>query len=184
MAEGPPPKIPDLTLAQSLFILQSQPKSSDLYSSAKDHLLKEIVANSLAPLYLSLKDDLPDWSQSTYDTLKQKNDEEETRIDAKLKENEEMTGESEISDALISKFMFLAKIVDKVDVHMTRLTTGSRVECPSGCHGEDEYLRIKDRSCIHGYKIRSVFPRCRPYCSQCREGSVVCFSVMRLTQVN
>lgn len=61
-----------------------------------------------------LKDDLPDWSQSTYDTLKQKNDEEEAKIDAKLTENEEMTGESEISEALIAKFMFLAKIGDKV----------------------------------------------------------------------
>jgi len=114
MTETPPPKIPDLSLAQSLFTIRSQSPSSELYSIAKAHLLREIEANSLGSLYLLLKDDLPDWSQSTYDTLKQKNDEEEAKIDAKLTENEEMTGESEISEALIAKFMFLAKIGDKV----------------------------------------------------------------------
>ena len=117
MTEAPSPKIPDLRLAQSLFTLRSLPPSSELYSAAKTHLLTEIEANSLAPLYLLLKDDLPDWNQSTYDDLKQKNDAEEAKIDAKLKENEEMNGESEISEALIAKFMFLAKILDKVPVH-------------------------------------------------------------------
>lgn len=109
-SDAPPPKIPDLSLAQSLFILRSEPSSLH----AKQHLLKEIEANSLAPLYLLLKEDLPEWNQGTYDALKQKNDEEEAKIDAKLKENQERDGESEISEALIAKFMFLAKIVDKV----------------------------------------------------------------------
>jgi 26S proteasome regulatory subunit N7 len=115
-SDSPPPKIPDLSLAQSVFTLRSQPSSSPLYATARDHLLKEIDANSLAPLYLLLKDALPDWSQSTYDTLKQKNDEEEEKMDAKLKEAQEMNGESEVSEALIAKFMFLAKILDKVDL--------------------------------------------------------------------
>jgi len=35
-------------------------------------------------------------------------------MDEKLKEAEEMNGESEVSEALIAKFMFLAKILDKV----------------------------------------------------------------------
>ena len=113
-SESPPPKIPDLSLAQSVFTLRSQPSTSPLYASARDHLLKEIEANSLAPLYLLLKDALPDWSQSTYDILKQKNDQEEEKMDAKLKEAQEMNGESEVSEALIAKFMFLAKILDKV----------------------------------------------------------------------
>ena len=115
-SESPPPKIPDLSLAQSVFTLRSQPSTSPLYASARDHLLKEIEANSLAPLYLLLKDALPDWSQSTYDILKQKNDQEEEKMDAKLKEAQEMNGESEVSEALIAKFMFLAKILDKVQV--------------------------------------------------------------------
>lgn len=114
-SDSPHPKIPDLSLAQSVFTLRSQPSSSPSYATARDHLLKEIDANSLAPLYLLLKDALPDWSQSTYDTLKQKNDEEEEKMDAKLKEAQEMNGESEVSEALIAKFMFLAKILDKVD---------------------------------------------------------------------
>ena len=37
-------------------------------------------------------------------------------MDAKLKEAQEMNGESEVSEALIAKFMFLAKILDKVDL--------------------------------------------------------------------
>ena len=113
-SDSPPQKIPDLTLAQSLFTLRSQPTSSPLYTSAREHLLKEIEAKSLAPLYLLLKEDLPDWSQSAYDTLKAKNDEEEKSLDEKLKEAEEMNGESEVSAALIAKFTFLTRILDKV----------------------------------------------------------------------
>jgi 26S proteasome regulatory subunit N7 len=113
-SDSPPPKIPNLTLAQSLFTIRSPSSSSSSYNTARDHLLSEIETNSLAPLYLLLKDDLPDWSQSTYDQLKAKNDEEETKLDEKLKEAEEMNGESEVSEALIAKFMFLAKILDKV----------------------------------------------------------------------
>jgi 26S proteasome regulatory subunit N7 len=107
-------KIPNLTLAQSLFTLRSQPPSSSLYTTAREHLLKEIQENSLAPLYQLLKDDLPDWSESTYDALKAKNDEEEKALEDKLQEAEQMNGESEVSAALIAKFMFLARILDKV----------------------------------------------------------------------
>lgn len=113
-SDAPPPKIPDLTLAQSLFTLRSQPSSSPSYTAACTHLLAQIEEKSLAPLYLLLKDDLPDWSQSTYDSLKQKNDEEEEKMDAKLNEAKEMNGESEVSEALIAKATFLAKILDKV----------------------------------------------------------------------
>jgi len=113
-SDAPPPKIPDLTLAQSLFTLRSQPSSSPSYTTARTHLLTQIEEKSLAPLYLLLKDDLPDWSQSTYDALKGKNDEEEEKMDAKLNEAKEMNGESEVSEALIAKATFLAKILDKV----------------------------------------------------------------------
>lgn len=113
-SDSPPPKIPDLSLSQSLFTLRSQPSSSSAYEKAQTHLVTEIEKHALAPLYLLLKDDLGDWSQTTYDTLKKKNDEEEEKMDAKLKEAEEMNGESEVSEALIAKFMFLAKILDKV----------------------------------------------------------------------
>jgi len=115
-SEAPPAKIPDLSLAQSLFTLRSQPTSSESYAEARTHLLTEIDKHSLAPLFLLLKDDLPDWSQSTYDTLKQKNVEEEAGLEKKLKEAEEMNGESEVSEALIAKFMFLARILDKVGI--------------------------------------------------------------------
>ena len=114
-SDTPHPKIPDLSLAQSLFTLRSQPSFSPSYSAAREHLLKEIEANSLAPLYLLLKDDLSDWNELTYETLKKKNDEEEEKMSAKLKEAEKMNGELEVSEALITEFMFLAKILDKVD---------------------------------------------------------------------
>ena len=112
--EAPPPKIPDLSLAQSLFTLRSQPSSSPSYTAARTHLLTQIEEKSLAPLYLLIKEDLSDWSKSTYDTLKKKIDEEEERIDAKLNEAKEMNGESEVSEALIAKFTFLTAILDKV----------------------------------------------------------------------
>lgn len=113
-SDAPPPKIPDLTLAQSLFTLRSQPSSSPSYTAARTHLLTQIEEKSLAPLYLLLKEDLPGWDQSTYDTLKKKNDAEEEKMDAKLNEAQEMNGESEVSEALIAKFTFLATILDKV----------------------------------------------------------------------
>jgi 26S proteasome regulatory subunit N7 len=112
--EAPPRKIPDLSLAQSLFTLRTQPSSSTSYTAARTHLLTQIEEKSLAPLYLLLKDDLSDWSESTYDGLKKKNDEEEEKMDAKLNEAKEMNGESEVSEALIAKFTFLATILDKV----------------------------------------------------------------------
>ena len=115
-SETPPPKIPDLSLAQSLFTLRSQSPSSEYYVAARTHLLTEIEAHSLAPLYLLLKDILPEWSQSTYDTLMKMNVQEEEELDKKLKEAEEMNGESEVSEALIAKFMFLARILDKVEL--------------------------------------------------------------------
>jgi 26S proteasome regulatory subunit N7 len=120
-SDSAPPKIPDLSLAQSLFTFRSQPRSSSLYATAQEHLLKEIDEKSLAPLYLLLKDELPHWDQSTYDNLKKKNDEEEEKIDAKLTDAQKMNGESEVSEALIAKFMFLAKILDKVSIPQTRL---------------------------------------------------------------
>jgi 26S proteasome regulatory subunit N7 len=113
-SEARTPKVPDLSLAQSLFSLRSQPPSSESCAAARTHLLTEIEQHSLAPLYLLLKDLLPDWSQSTYDALKDKNEEEEAELDKKLKEAEEMNGESEVSEALIAKFMFLVRILDKV----------------------------------------------------------------------
>jgi 26S proteasome regulatory subunit N7 len=112
--ESPPPKIPDLTLAQSLFTLRSQSPTSSPYTTARTHLLAQIEEKSLAPLYLLLKEDLPDWDESTYETLKKKNDEEEEKMDAKYNEAKEMNGESEVSEALIAKFTFLATILDKV----------------------------------------------------------------------
>jgi hypothetical protein len=113
-SETPPVKIPDLSLSQSLFTLRSQPASSPAHATAQSHLLTEIETNALAPLYLLLKDDLADWSQTVYDALIAKNNAEEEKLDAKLKEAEEMNGESEVSEALIAKFMFLTKILDKV----------------------------------------------------------------------
>jgi 26S proteasome regulatory subunit N7 len=112
--EAPPRKIPDLSLAQSLFTLRTQPSSSSSYTTAQTHLLTQIEEKSLAPLYLLLKDDLSEWSESTYDGLKKKNDEEEEKMDAKLNEAKEMNGESEVSEALIAKFTFLSTILDKV----------------------------------------------------------------------
>ena len=113
-SDAPLPKIPDLSLAQSLFILRSQSSSSPVYNEAKTHLLKEVEENSSAPLYLLLKDLVPDWDQATYDALKAKNDKEEENLNAKLKEAENMNGETEVSEALIAKFMYLTKILDKV----------------------------------------------------------------------
>lgn len=46
--------------------------------------------------------------------LKKNNDEEEEKIDAKLKDAQALNDESEVSEALAAKFMFLAKILDKV----------------------------------------------------------------------
>ena len=113
-SESPPPAIPDLSLAQSLFTLRTQPPASQSYADARTHLLTQIEKQGATPLYVVLKDILPYWSQQTHDALKKRNEEEEEDLDTKLKEAEKMNGESEVSEALIAKFMFLSRILDKV----------------------------------------------------------------------
>jgi 26S proteasome regulatory subunit N7 len=120
-SESPLPAIPDLSLAQSLFTLCTQPPSSQLYANACTHLLSQIEKHAATPLYALLKDILPNWSQQTHDALKKRNEQEEEDLDKKLTEAKAMNGESEVSEALIAKFMFLARILDKVRTHSPTL---------------------------------------------------------------
>jgi 26S proteasome regulatory subunit N7 len=120
-SESPPPPIPDLSLAQSLFTLRTWAPPSQAYTDAQTHLLTEIEKHAATPLYALLKDILPDWSQQTFDALKKRNEEEEEDLDKKLAEAQAMNGESEVSEALIAKFMFLARILDKVRTHCPKL---------------------------------------------------------------
>jgi hypothetical protein len=76
-------------------------------------------------------------SEAMYDSLKKKNEEEEQKLDTKLKEVEDLNGETEVIKALIAKFMYLAKILDKVwclfycyaYAVLLRLYTNLRIVC-------------------------------------------------------
>ncbi|KAJ3004337.1 UNVERIFIED_CONTAM: 26S proteasome non-ATPase regulatory subunit 6 [Siphonaria sp. JEL0065] len=106
------PKIPNLVLAQHRFILTSGPASE--HAAAKAALLAGIQADSMAPFYAQLVAQFkwaPDAALTK--TLTDANTEELGRLDEKIKDAETNLGITDVSDALIAKASYLAKIGEK-----------------------------------------------------------------------
>jgi 26S proteasome regulatory subunit N7 len=73
----------------------------------------------MAPFYESLCDEMKWKKDSTLlATLKAANDAEMKKLQEKLTDAEENLGETDISDALIAKAMYLARIGDKVSAQL------------------------------------------------------------------
>lgn len=135
--------IPNLRLPEAVFIL-AEPKAQSLHEKARETLLKGIEADGetqslvriltkkmlislvppleMAPYLIALTSS-PSSSVIPLDAallarLQAKNVEELAKLDAKLDDAEKNLGESEISEALRAKALYLARIGDKVWSHL------------------------------------------------------------------
>ncbi|KAI8818999.1 26S proteasome subunit RPN7-domain-containing protein [Fimicolochytrium jonesii] len=105
-------KIPNLDLAQYVFLLTSGPKEGQ--SEARAKVLEYIKADKMAPYYTHLSTELAFPRDNTLlSELKKDNEEELKKLDAKLEDAEQNLGETDISDALIARAGFFARIGDK-----------------------------------------------------------------------
>ncbi|KAJ3115459.1 26S proteasome non-ATPase regulatory subunit 6 [Phlyctochytrium bullatum] len=107
------PKIPNLAVAQYKFLLQNGPPESQ--AEAKSKILEAIKADDMAPFYKLTAEELK-WTLDSkiYDAAAVANEAELKRLEDKLNDAETNLGETDISDALIAKADYLAKIGEKV----------------------------------------------------------------------
>ncbi|CAG8576082.1 10726_t:CDS:2 [Rhizophagus irregularis] len=128
MSENSIPKIPNLDLANYRFILNN-PKTPEFYDEARTNLFKCIEENSnsrsidkffypqtidMAPFYQLMTEELKiPFDKSLHAKYQENNNEELKKLDEKLEDAEKNLGETEISDALLAKAEYFAKIGDK-----------------------------------------------------------------------
>ncbi len=105
------PRIPDLRVAQTKFLLQSVDRKND---SLKKALLRDIEDKEMAPFYAETCRDLG-WKvdEALLARLKAKNEAKLKELQDKLETVEKNEGESEIREALQAKTEYLAQIGDK-----------------------------------------------------------------------
>eukprot|EP01098_Paradermamoeba_levis_P001313 TRINITY_DN1149_c0_g1_i1.p1 TRINITY_DN1149_c0_g1~~TRINITY_DN1149_c0_g1_i1.p1 ORF type:complete len:399 (-),score=95.85 TRINITY_DN1149_c0_g1_i1:86-1240(-) len=118
-------KNPDLDLAQLRFLLAVPQKSAE----AKEKLLRSIQEHNMGPFYLSICEQFK-WEPDSkiLAKIQQVNDEKMAELEKKIKEAEEVEGESEIREALLAKAEHLCKIGDKdAAVSAYRLTSEKTV---------------------------------------------------------
>ncbi|CAB4428902.1 unnamed protein product [Rhizophagus irregularis] len=113
MSENSIPKIPNLDLANYRFILNN-PKTPEFYDEARTNLFKCIEENNMAPFYQLMTEELKiPFDKSLHAKYQENNNEELKKLDEKLEDAEKNLGETEISDALLAKAEYFAKIGDK-----------------------------------------------------------------------
>ncbi|KAL7747959.1 proteasome regulatory particle subunit [Sorochytrium milnesiophthora] len=106
-------KIPRMDLAQHLFAAKL---GGDNASASKEALLAAIKTDNMAPMYQHVCEELKQpVDQKLLSSMQAQNKSELERLDAKLADAEKNAGETEISDALIAKAEYLAKIGAKSD---------------------------------------------------------------------
>lgn len=105
-------KVPNLDLAQHRFILLNGPQ--DMAAAAKTKLIEGIKADEMAPFYKLVAAELK-WSvdASLLKTLTEANELKLKQLDEKIADAEANLGETEITDSLIAKAEYLAKIGEK-----------------------------------------------------------------------
>ncbi|KAJ3014747.1 26S proteasome non-ATPase regulatory subunit 6 [Thoreauomyces humboldtii] len=106
------PKIPNLDIAHHHFLLASGPKEGR--EEAKRALFEYVKTENMSPYYVLLCDEFGfPKDSSLLQGMQKANEEKEKELDGKLEDAETNLGETDISDALIAKAQFLAKIGDK-----------------------------------------------------------------------
>jgi len=103
-------KIPDLDMAQDIFICKLNPTDEE----SKKKLLDTMTENNMGPLYAHVAKDLK-WSvdASLLQKMEENNKEKLKELDAAVSDAEENLGESEMREALLKKAEYLAVIGDK-----------------------------------------------------------------------
>ncbi|KAI9328320.1 26S proteasome subunit RPN7-domain-containing protein [Zopfochytrium polystomum] len=106
------PRIPNSALAQYRFILKTGPKERHAEAMAK--LIDGITADEMAPFYKLVANELKfPLDEALYKKLQAANEESLKKIEDKIADAQANLGETEISDALISKAEYLARIGEK-----------------------------------------------------------------------
>ncbi|ORY92467.1 proteasome 26S subunit [Leucosporidium creatinivorum] len=113
-AEDTVAPIPNLQLAQHAFTL-SQPALSNSHADARSALLAGIEQDEMAPYlsHLLTTSLLPSSSSDLLSKLKSTNESHLAKLDADLEDAKTNLGETEISDALKAKALYLARIGEK-----------------------------------------------------------------------
>ncbi|CAG8521013.1 5386_t:CDS:2 [Acaulospora colombiana] len=113
MSDASIPKLPNLELAHYRFILNN-PKTPEHHEEAKNILLTAIEENNMAPFYQLIADEVKiPLDKALLSKYQEANKEELQKLDERLQDAEKNLGESEISDALLAKADYFAKIGDK-----------------------------------------------------------------------
>lgn len=129
MAEDKVLPYPNLALPQEHFIL-TQPHLSHLHDNARAALLRGIEADAMSAYYrLVVESGVVQLDQAFLDKMEKENNEELERLDKKLKESEEMEGETDIAECLRAKAFYLTRIGEKVKNMSTRTVISSDLLC-------------------------------------------------------
>ncbi|KAK7203526.1 26s proteasome regulatory subunit rpn7 [Myxozyma melibiosi] len=111
------PSVPDLSLAQDLFLLRTPNLPAALAEGAQKRILAAIEEGSKAPLYYYIHSvlDLPmiPWDEEKYKTMAAKNEEDVKALEKPIAEAEEAGGEMEIAEGWIKVGEFWAALGDK-----------------------------------------------------------------------
>ena len=106
------PSIPNLELPQLVYLLQSN-DFKHLHEQSLDKLVKGIEVDEMAPYLESLPSSLVKNKSDLLSELKAKNQNKLNEIENSIKLAQENEGESEISEGIRKKAMYLTKIGDK-----------------------------------------------------------------------
>ncbi|CAG8500168.1 1435_t:CDS:2 [Cetraspora pellucida] len=113
MSDNSIAKLPNLELAHYRFILNN-PKTTEQHEEVKTKLFDIIDENNMAPFYQLVTEELKITLNKTLLTKYQDaNKEELQKLEERLEDAEKNLGETEISDALLAKADYFAKIGDK-----------------------------------------------------------------------
>ncbi|KAJ1564289.1 26S proteasome non-ATPase regulatory subunit 6, partial [Cladochytrium tenue] len=113
------PRVPDLGLAQWRFVARAAGAPPALRTRARDSLLAAVRKDQMAPFYRALCADTATGLALDDTLLKELTAANAARVaelDAKIADATENLGETEISDALIAKADYLARIGEKVNL--------------------------------------------------------------------
>ncbi|KAK9379346.1 26S proteasome subunit RPN7-domain-containing protein [Kockiozyma suomiensis] len=111
------PSVPDLSLAQDLFLLRTANLPTDVTEAAQKRILTAIDEGNMAPLYYYIHTSLDlatiPWDEEKYKTMTAKNEEDVNVLQTPISEAEMAGGEMEIAEGWIKVGEFWASVGDK-----------------------------------------------------------------------
>jgi len=134
-------KIPDLELAQKVFLLTTNKRKNDV--DLKNEVLNSIIKEDMAPYYEQVCSRLG-WTSdgSMLEKMKTANKEKIAELDKKITDAEASQGEAEVRDAMLERAHYRSKIGDK-DAAL------------------NELRKIYEKTVMIGYRLDLVFHQIR-----------------------